>query len=194
MTRTTRSLSFGGAAFAALILSVTPLLADPPQPKIVVLDRGAILQFSKVGQDIAKQMQAYANQAKADLQGQGRALQAEGRALQQQVAILAPDVKQKRLDAFRAKEQSLQGAAQRKDEQLKAGFAQARQTMEVALGPILQQLVKERGANLVLDKQAVVFSNSPGFDITGEAINRLNQKLPSIKVNLNAPPPSPPKK
>ena len=179
-------------ALAAFALSATPVLADPPQAKIVVLDRGAILQFSKVGQDIAKQMQAYANQAKADLQGQGRALQAEGRALQQQVAILAPDVKQKRLEAFQAKERSLQGAAQRKDEQLKAGFAQARATMEQALGPILQQLVKERGANLVLDKQAIVFSNTSGFDITGEAINRLNQKLPAIKVNLNAPPPSAP--
>jgi hypothetical protein len=40
----------------------------------------------------------------------------------------------------------------------------------------------------------VVFSNSAGFDITGEAINRLNQKLPAIKVNLNAAPPSAPKK
>jgi len=190
MTRTT--LSSLGLAFAALALSVAPVMADPPQPKIVVLDRAAILQFSKVGQDIARQMQAYANQAKADLQGQGRALQAEGRALQQQVAILAPDVKQKRLDAFRAKEQSLQSVAQRKDEQLKAGFAQARATMEQALGPILQQLVKERGANLVLDKQAVVFANAAGFDITGDAINRLNQKLPSIKVNLNAAPPAAP--
>jgi Skp family chaperone for outer membrane proteins len=189
MTKTSLKL-----ALAALALSATPVLADPPQAKIVVLDRAAILQFSKVGQDIARQMQAYANQAKADLQGQGRALQAEGRALQQQVAILAPDVKQKRLDAFRAKEQSLQTVAQRKDEQLKAGFAQARQTMEQTLGPILQQLVKERNANLVLDKQAVVFSNASGFDITGDAINRLNQKLPSIKVNLNAPPPSAPKK
>jgi len=42
----------------------------------------------------------------------------------------------------------------------------------------------------VLDKQAVVFATSSGFDITGEAINRLNQKLPSFKINLNAPPPA----
>ena len=52
MTRTTLKL-----ALAALALSATPVLADPPQPKIVVLDRAAILQFSKVGQDIARQMQ-----------------------------------------------------------------------------------------------------------------------------------------
>ena len=191
MTRTVLVLALAGFAASAF---AAPALADPPQPKIVVLDRAAILQFSKVGQDIARQMQAYANQAKADLSAQGRSLQNEGRTLQQQVAILAPDVKEKRLEAFRAKEQALQGAAQRKDEQLKAGFAQARMTMEQALGPILQQLVKERGANLVLDKQAVVFANAAGFDITADAINRLNQKLPALKVNLNAPPPAAPKK
>jgi outer membrane protein len=178
-------------AFAGLAISVTPVFADPPQPKIVVIDRAAIMQFSKVGQDIARQIQGAANQAKADLQGQGKSLQAEGRALQQQVAILAPDVKAKRLAAFQAKEQSLQGAAQRKDEQLKAAFAQGRAAMETALGPILQQLVKERGANLVLDKQAVVFATASGFDVTGDAINRLNQKLPAFKINMNAPPPAP---
>jgi outer membrane protein len=191
MTKTVLSLAFAGLAAA---LFVTPALADPPQPKIVVIDRAAILRFSKVGQDIAKQMQSYANQAKNDLAAQGKALQAEGRNLQQQVAILAPDVKQKRLDAFRAKEEALQGAAQRKDEQLKAALAQGQQAMEAQLGPILQQLVKERGANLVLDKQAVVFANQTGFDITGDAINRLNQKMPAFKINLNAPPPAAPKK
>src|SRR5471032_928109 len=107
-------------AFAGLAISIapaTPALADPPQPKIVVIDRAAIMQFSKVGQDIARQMQAAANQAKADLSGEGKSLQDEERNLQQQVAILAPDVKAKRLAAFQAKAASLQGAAQRKDEQ-----------------------------------------------------------------------------
>jgi outer membrane protein len=182
------------AAASLLSIATTPVLADPPQAKIVVIDRAAIMQFSKVGQDIAKQMQTYANQAKIDLSSQGKALQAEGRNLQQQVAILAPDVKQKRLDAFRAKEEALQGAAQRKDEQLKTAFGQARLAMEQTLGPILQQLVKERGANLVLDKQAVVFANDSKFDITKDAIDRLNQKLPGFKVNLNAAAPAAPKK
>src|SRR4051794_29004759 len=99
-------LALALASFATPAL-VSPALADPPQPKIVVIDKAAIMQFSKVGQHIAKQMQAYASQAKADLSAQGKALQAEGRNLQQQVAILAPDVKQKRLDAFRAKEEAL---------------------------------------------------------------------------------------
>jgi outer membrane protein len=180
------------AAFAlAGLLFSTAAMAQAPAapPKIVVLDKVAILQYSKVGQDIAKQVQAYAAQAKNDLTAQGKALQAEGRALQQQVAILAPDLKQKKLAAFQAKEQSLQAQAQKKDDQIKYTFMSARQAMEKQLGPILQQVIKERGANLVLDKQAIVMANTASFDITGEVINRLNAAMPSYKVVLTSPPP-----
>lgn len=179
-------------AFAVTSIS-TAAFADPPTPKIVVLDRAAIMQFSKAGQDIAKQMQVYSAQAKADLQGQGRALESEERTLQQQVAILAPDLKEKKIAAFQAKQQALQGLVARKDAQMRYAFAQARAQMESKLGPILQQLVKEHGANMVLDKQAVVFATVGGFDITGEAINRLNQQMPSLKVNFNVNPPPAPK-
>ncbi len=176
-------------ALAGLASLATPVFAAPgPPTKLVVIDKVAIMQGSKVGQDVARQVQAIANQAKNDLTAQGQALQAEGRALQQQVAILAPDAKAKRLSAFQAKERALQSAAQKKDEQIKAGFYQARQAMEQALGPILQEVIKEKGANIVVDKQAVVFATANSFDITAEVINRLNQKMPTYKVNLNAPP------
>jgi len=190
MKKTTVMLAAAGLAFS---IAASPVLADPPQAKIVVIDRAAIMQFSKVGQDIAKQMQTYANQAKNDLSSQGKALQAEGRNLQQQVAILAPDVKAKKIAAFQAKQQALQGLVARKDEQMRYAVAQAQQTMEQKLGPILQGLVKARGANMVLDKQAVVFATAGAFDITGDAINQLNQQLPSLKVNFNVTLPPAPK-
>lgn len=177
-------------ALAGLAILATPSFAAPaPAPKIVVIDKAAIMQFSKVGQDIARQIQSLAAQAKNDLTAQGRALQNEGRTLQQQVAILSPDLKAKRMAAFEAKQRSLQSAAQKKDEQLKAGFYQARQAMEQALGPIVQEVVKQRGANIVVDKQAVVFATANGFDITQDVIAQLDAKMPTYKVNLNAPPP-----
>ena len=180
-----------GTVFSTAAFAAAP---PPPQPKIVVLDKVAILQFSKVGQDVARQVQGYAAQAKNDLTAQGKSLQAEGRALQQQVAILAPDVKAKRIAAFESRQAALQGAAQKKDEQIKAGFFAARQAIEQKLGPILQQVVKERGANIVLDKQAVVMATVGGYDVTSDVINRLNQQMPTYKVNLNAPPPAGAKK
>ena len=182
----TVTMALLGTVFATAAFAAAP---PPPQPKIVVLDKVAILQFSKVGQDVARQVQGYAAQAKNDLTAQGKSLQAEGRALQQQVAILAPDVKAKRIAAFEARQAALQGAAQKKDEQIKAGFFAARQAIEQKLGPILQQVVKERGANIVLDKQAVVMATVGGYDVTSDVINRLNQQMPTYKVNLNAAPP-----
>src|SRR3984957_1694647 len=167
----------------------TAALADPPQPKIVVLDRAAIMRFSKAAPDIAKQVQAYSASAKADIQGQGRALEAEERSLQQQVAILAPDVKAKKIAAFQAKQQALQAEGGKKEAQMRYAFALARQQMETKLGPILQGLVKARGANMGLDKQAVVVANVAGFDITGDAINQLNQQMPPLKDNFNVTPP-----
>jgi Skp family chaperone for outer membrane proteins len=191
MTRT-RALAF---ALPLLFAAVGPALADPPQPKIVVLDRRAIMTFTKAGQDIARQMQAYSNQAKNDLAARGKALQAEGRTLQQQVAILAPDLKAKKLADFQARETALQNEVQRKDEQMRTAFALAQQTMEQKLGPILQALVKQRGANLVLDKQAIVYApQTSGFDITADCIKALDQQMPSLKVNFNVTAPPAPKK
>ena len=182
------------AGFTSLPALAAPPAPPPalPAPKILVINRGQILQFSKVGQDIARQVQGYANQAKADMTAQSRALQAEGQALQQQVAILAPDAKQKKIDAFQAKEQALQINAQRKEAQIQGGLDEAQRTVAGVLEPILNSLMQQRGANLILDKSAVVFANSAAFDITQAAIEQLNQKISSLKVNMASPQSGPP--
>jgi outer membrane protein len=184
----------------SLLMSVStalPALAAPPGPpanpalpvpKIVVLDQNQLFQLSKVGQDITRQVQSYSVQAKADLQGQAKALQAQGAVLQQQVAILAPDVKAQKIKDFESRQAGLQGQAQKKESMIQGGFIQARQAVSQALEPILRQLMQQRGANIVLEKGAVMFATDPNFDITPAAIAMLNQKLPSYKVQLVALP------
>jgi len=46
----------------------------------------------------------------------------------------------------------------------------------------------ERGANMLIDRNAVVMS-TVDIDVTQTAIQRLNQKLPQVKVNLTPLPP-----
>jgi hypothetical protein len=41
---------------------------------------------------------------------------------------------------------------------------------------------------MVLDNQAVVYASSPAFDITGEAIEKLNAKMSAYHVTMQAPP------
>lgn len=176
-------------ALAVILIPTLALAASaPPKPVIVVIDRAAILRDSKVGQDIARQVQTYSEQAKKDLSSRGKTLQEEGQKLQQQIAILAPDLKQKKIAAFEARRDALQDQAQKKSQQIQGGVMAAQAAVEKALAPILENILKERGANMVLDKQAVIYANSPAFDITGEAIRMLDAKLPSIHVTLQDPP------
>jgi hypothetical protein len=56
--------------------------------------------------------------------------------------------------------------------------------MERALEPILKQIMVDRKANMVVDKQAVVFATDTSFDISRDAVNRLDAVLPSVKVDL----------
>lgn len=183
----------GLLALAAISVAPAALAAGPapqgiPQPKILVIDREQIFRGSAVGASIVKQVQAYTVQAENDLKGEGNALRAQGQALQQQIAILAPDVKAKKVRDFEAQQAALQQKAQQKQGLIQGGFLMARKQVEQALGPILQGIMAERGANLLVDRNAVVMS-TVDIDITQTAIQRLNQKLPNVKVNLTPLPP-----
>jgi outer membrane protein len=178
------------AAFAApaLAQNAAPVTQNTPAPKILVIDRAAILRGSKVGQDIGRQVQGYTQSAEKEFKGESDHLRSEGQALQQQIAILAPDVKKNKIAAFEAEQQAFQKKVQLRQDQIQGGVMQARQTVEKALGPILQGIMSERGANLLLDRN-VVLLGTVDIDVTALAIDRLNKKLPSVKVNLVQPPP-----
>ena len=186
---TKQSISFLAAAAALMLGIAAPAHAATPQPKVLVIDRTAVLRESKVGQDVVRQVNAYTSQAEASLKGEGMSLRQQGESLKQQLAILSADVKARKIKEFEAKQAGLQSEAQKKQSLIQGGFIKARMTIEQTLGPILQGIMVERGANLLLDKQVVLMGTDPALDITHVAVQRLDQKLPSLKVELVAPPP-----
>jgi Skp family chaperone for outer membrane proteins len=151
-----------------------------PQPKIVVLDLTAVMRASKVGADVASQIQAYATQTKTELSGRGQALESEAK----QISGLPPEQRQQRAAAFQTKQAAFQQEVQGKENQMKTAFAQAQGVIGKALDPILKEITAERGANLVLEKRAVPMLEDPAIDITAEAIAKLDAKMPSYKVTI----------
>lgn len=184
-------LTFGTACGA---LAAAPKPGGPPPastgvpaPKILVIDRNAILRASKVGQDIVRQVNGYTQSAESSFRAEGDALQKEGRALQQQVAILAPDVKAKKIRDFQNKQAAFQRKVEARQGLIQGGVFKARQQVEAALGPILKGIMMERGANLLLDRSSIVLG-TVNIDITSIAVQRLDQKMPTVKVDLVALP------
>jgi Skp family chaperone for outer membrane proteins len=188
MNYVSRLAALAAAALLSVGLSQVALAAPPapppqgvPAPRILVIDRAAILRGSAVGQSIMKQVQQLTINAENGLKARDAALRQEGAQLQQQLAILAPAVKKQKIAAFEAKQQALQAEVQKQQGLIQGGVLVARQQIERALGPILQKIMQERGANLLFEKAAIVVG-SPNFDITPVVIQRLNQALPTVQV------------
>lgn len=125
-TRTLRTLAFtAGISVAAALMGASaqaqghpPAAAPLPAPRILVVDRQAILRFSKVGQDIVRQVNAYTQKAETDFKAERDGLQKEQAAIQQQMAILAPDVREAKRKAFDAKVAAYQQKVQSRQSQI----------------------------------------------------------------------------
>jgi outer membrane protein len=166
-----------------------------PQPRIVVIDRNFILQRSSAGQDMLNQAQNLSKAAETEFKTQETQLATEATQLQQQLAILAPDVRDQKEKDFTTKQQAFQGRVAQRQAEIQAGFNKAAHQLEVALEPILKQIMVERGANMVVDRSAVILS-TVDIDVTPVAVQRLDKTLPHVKVELTAVPagaaPAPP--
>ena len=178
------------AGIFAAFMTVADAAAPPqgmPQPKILVIDRQAIFARSAAGQSVLQQARNYDQQLQNDYNNKIGALRSEGQKLQQQTAILSSEVRAQKLRDLENRGKTIEQNAQQKLNTIKGGVLQAQEQIGNALKPILQGIMMERGANMLLDRNAVIFS-TVDVDVTQVAIQRLNQKLSTVKF---APAPLP---
>jgi len=161
---------------------------DPNAPRVIVVDRNALLSVSSAGAAMLEDVEALTAAADREFTAQADSLQTEATALQQELAILAPDIREQRQQEFINRQTALQNSMQNRQTQIQNGFAIAGQQLDLALQPILQAIMVERGANILLDRSSIIIS-SIDFDVTATAIERLNAVLPTMDVTLSATPP-----
>ena len=180
-------LLFLGTAVLDAASAAPPPPGGAPAARILMLDMRRIMGLSKVGQDIQRQVEVLKQQATRDLNGEGAALKSEEMQLQQQAAILAPDVKARRIKDFQARATAFQRKIQQRGGLIQGGVIKAQQQIEQALGPILQGIMKERGATILLDRSSILLAPN-SIDVTQLVIQRLDMKMPTAKVELTTPP------
>ncbi|MEI9992196.1 MAG: OmpH family outer membrane protein [Rhizomicrobium sp.] len=188
MKLTSHIVRLGAAVIVLAGLSQAALAAPPgpppqgaPMPRILLVDRAEVLSRSNAGVSIMTQVRGMIASAQNGLKARDLALQKEGQALQQQIAILAPAVKNAKIKAFNDKRNALQADLQKQQSLIQGGLLAARTQALNALKPVLQKIMIERGGNLLLDRNAAL-EWLPAFDVTGLAIQRLNQVLQTVKV------------
>lgn len=183
---------------AALTLASSSAVAAP-ELKVLVVDQQSVLRDSLAGQDIARQAGALRDQIQAELTAEQKAILTAQQDLQKNGSVYSPAQREQKLKALEARQQAYPMFEQRKSQILQASIGQASDQVANALKPVLQGLIDENHATLLLDRQQVMYA-LPAYDVTQEAIKRLNARLRSVKVvrvNLDsatpdqgAPPPT----
>jgi outer membrane protein len=178
------ALCLVGLALAPFAAAQQP--APLPTPVVLIVDLPQVLRDAKAGKEVqATVNQQYSGYAKEVAQQEDELQKGRGE-LERQRTVLAPDVYNGRARELQQRYDELSKIVQNRQQALQQSYKEAMTKVENAALEVITDLVKERKANLVMAKQALVFEDE-SMDITTETIARLDKKLPSVPVNLPKP-------
>ncbi len=188
MTRTYKNLALiTFAAFASLAMLAMGTAATYAQAdsnaKIITVDRNSFFVDSEAAKDIAKQVKTLREGIESELNKKMEALTTERDQLAGQQTILTQEVFEEKAKQLQERFVALQAEAENKQRQLQAAVAKAQSKILEAVSPILDEILKEKNANLMLER-GIIVKGAVDIDVTATAMLRLNEKLPTVKVEL----------
>ena len=175
------------AAFALTIALSLPFQSSAQQLSaavIAVVDVQFILQKATAATSVRDQVNKIRTEYQEQVNQQDQELRKQEQELKRQQSILAPQAFNEKRQEFQTRVAGVQRQVQERLRKLDQMRAQGLKGIERALRPIIIDLSKERGFNVVLASTQLVFA-SKALDITQTVLERLNQTLPT--VNLTPP-------
>jgi len=143
---------------------------------ILLIDSERLFLSSDFGMRVAREIEARGN----DLAAENRQIEAELAAAEQELtdrrALMTPEAFEPLADAFDTRVQETRQAQAAKSRALNVQLEREREAFLNAAGPVLQELMSDVGASVVLDRRTV-FISTISADITSAAISRLNADL-----------------
>ena len=182
-----RKLSLTTFAAAAVVaagaLSSLPSLAQDaklPTPVIAIIDGDMIANESLAGKGVVLEQSKYGEALKTFVTDNETKLRAEEQDLTRQRATLAPDVFEQKARAFQQKAADLQMQVKQRSDQISFASQMAQRELTGNILQIGQEIAKQRGANIALNKSQVIMYE-PAFEISKQVLSTLNQRLTTIK-------------
>ena len=172
-------------AFSLLCqLFFSPLYADYPDTNVGVVDLNYILSESDAAVDAAEQIENIAKQIEDEIKNTDQSLIDEQNELIESQPIMAPAAFEEKRKEYENKVQNYNVTRQEKLMSIDRLVAESRNEVLNALKPILEEISNENEITVLLEKNSVLL-NAENMDITKEALEKLNKKLPSIEVSIN---------
>ncbi len=157
-----------------------------PAPAVVVVDMTQIMRDAKAAKDIQAQIEKEMNAYSSEVSSQENTLKGLRDDLERQRTVLAPDAFNAKSQEYQQRYAALDRDVQVKRQEMQQTYSEAMTKVETAALQIIADVAKERKANMVLAKAALLYMDD-AFDVTPEVTRRLDDKFPSMAVNLHRP-------
>ena len=171
------------AGIASLTLSATAMA----QSTILTIDQARVMRDSEVGKHIMRQMESIVKSMESELKASTSPLTSERdrlvnelKSLDANAVKLRPDL-QKRVQDLAVKGQKQQVEAKYKQAEIQITRQKAVKKVNDRLAQILEKIVKERNADIILDRSLVIYGGKT-TDVTDTAISRLNSQMRTVSV------------
>lgn len=190
-----------GLAFSVVTLAAPMAPAHAEQAEAATfafVDVQRIMHESAAAKSIRSQLERQGKAYEAEINAQSEKLAAEEDALKKQRASLSPDSFATKQREFQGKVEAVRRQVERRRQQLAFAQEDALKKVQPVFNEVVSAAAKEFGASIVLDTSQVLVSSN-ALNITDIVMRRMDEKLPSVTVNFNAPagsgtgaPPPPP--
>ena len=155
-----------------------------PNTSVGIIDINKVLTESKAAIDATKQIEKIQKKSEEEAKNDDELLIKEREKLIEQQSVMAPEAFEVKVADFENKVQTYQIKRQDKLQKLDRMVQSTRAKILDEVKPIINKYATEIGITIILEKNAVIMS-ADDMDMTDEVINRLNENLPSVEVNLD---------
>ena len=155
-----------------------------PNTSIAIVDLNLILSESKAAKNATEQFETIQKATENEIIESDKMMLEERNKLIEQQSVIAPEAFELKAKDYENKLQTYQVDKQNKLRKLEGVLQSARNKILENVKPILEDLSKELGVTVILEKNSVLLS-ATNMDITDNVIKKLNKKLPKIKVTLD---------
>lgn len=150
---------------------------------LAVVDFRGVLAKSEAARNIRSALDEKRQELRKYFLEVENSLRDEQKDLSKKRSIVTAEAFEQRARKLKEKAQSAQKLAQTSNQKLKKSFDQAMDKVQKELLRIVAEVAEESGVGVVLFRSAIVIAVKK-LDISKEVLQRLNKKLPEVKVRF----------
>ena len=151
-----------------------PRAQEPTSPVFAIIDIQKVLRESTAVKALSKRIEEQKVGYQAELLSEEQTLREAD-----QRSILSAEAYAKKRDELEQKVATLQREARKRKRGLDREFANGMSKVQHELAKVAKEIAETRGLDLILSKATVVIVK-PKFELTEEAVQRLNARLPDV--------------